>query len=366
MSLPSAPTRGADDVVAAAAHDEEVLAAAVRVHGDDVVEEQLVEAHDTGGSGASLRHLRVEVHGERGLDVVHAVEHADQRLHVHVEAHRRFGLRADVRARNAAGRASARRTACSDTPSARPCAMGPSAVMSAWPEFTSGQNVVFASCGGAVWLGTAAAVEELTWCRQSCSASRVLGQNGRRSALKPEAMRLQQQARDRRVAAVTASPTLNAVTTPCLASSKPSGRAASMSSPKSCGDEHALVVVVAVAIVGDGDGVRVAAVLHAADDVHVREAHDRDVARGVVGDERESAVRRDGDAARLDADVHGGAEPAGVAAVRSMTLIVPSMALVTYARLVVGAQRDEARLLAHRHFGQQIARRRCHRRCARG
>ena len=96
-------------------------------------------------------------------------------------------------ARTGAGRGSAPRTACSDRPSARPCAIAPSAEASV--EFTSGQNVAFASSSAGSSSGPvvrhAPLLKKISGgCRRRSPCLRSgrgwPGRTARRSALKPE------------------------------------------------------------------------------------------------------------------------------------------------------------------------------------
>jgi hypothetical protein len=62
---------------------------------------------------------------------------------------------------------------------------------------------------------------------------------------------------------------------------------------------------VLVAVVADGDGVRIAAGVHAADHLVVDQAHHDHIAGHIAGDEGVGAVGCDGDAARFRTDVDG-------------------------------------------------------------
>jgi hypothetical protein len=121
-------------------------------------------------------------------------------------------------------------------------------------------------------------------------------------------------------------------------------------------DEHSLVVVVAVAVVADGDRVRVAAGAHAADDFAGREPYHGDVARRVPRDERVSPVGRDRDATRLDAHIErstqrdrcrGGQVDRAHRAVDGVGDV---------GARVVRRDRDETRLPADRHLREQLRR----------
>ena len=207
------------------------------------------------------------------------------------------------------GRAAARRTACSGTPSARRGRSDPRRRCCAGQRRIRAERRLGELRRRRCRLGHPAPLLKYFTVPAACSASRVSGQKLRRSALKPEAIGLS----SRRVTGAVPA-LVDRVADAERAHHALLGVVEAIG-PRRIDDlaeelrhVHALVVVVAVAVVADGDRVRIAAGAHAADDFVVGQAHDGHVARGVAGDERVGAVRRDRDTARLDAHVDGVAD----------------------------------------------------------
>ena len=239
---------------------------------------------------------------ENGVSaLVTGAQHADQRLHVDVEVHRRLGLRAHVR--HVEQRAAQQRAEQhvrihllrDAADGARRVDVGRGHVRA---------ERLLGELRGAVPLVPSGPLLKYFTVPAVSSASRVSVAEVAAVGVEAGSQRLQQQARDRgrariRHGVADAERADHAL----LGVVEAIGTRGIDDLAEELRDVHALVVVVAVAVVADGDGVRIAAGAHAPDDFVVGEAHDRHVARGVAGDERVGAVRRDRDAARLDADV---------------------------------------------------------------
>ena len=222
-------------------------------------------------------------------------------------------------------------------------------------EATSGQNVGFASAAAPLPRAVRTAVEVLDRAR---GLQRIARLRAEVAAVGIEAgqHRLEQQARDRGASARIGDRFTDAERAhhALLGVVEAVGTRLVDHLAEELRDVHALVAVVRVAVVADGDRVRIAAGVNAAHHFVVREPHHGDVAGGVAGDECIGAVRRDGDAARLDAHVDGAAERHRRVGgeVDDAHGAVDGVGHVGAA--VVGRERHEARLVAHGHFGEQL------------